>query len=118
MLVRVGGGRSPSTAAAPARLASIARRCRPFVVLAVAIALVVLGVGLTNGPRHGRRPPAGGQPTVPEPARHDLGGPLTSWVTRVVAGPSTLVDARGHRWLPDRGHLGGQASVTRAGVQG
>jgi beta-glucanase (GH16 family) len=109
------------------RLASIARRCRPPVVLAVAIALVVQGVSLTNG-----------QPTVQAPARHDLGGPsswrrpdpepsavrrsaagpLTSWVTRIVAGPSTLVDARGHRWLPDSGHLGGQSSVTSAGIEG
>jgi hypothetical protein len=115
----LGGGRSTSTAAA--------RRCRPHVVLAVAIALVVQGVSLTNG-----------QPTVPAPARHDLGGPsswrrpdpepsavrrsaagpLTSWVTRIVAGPSTLVDARGHRWLPDSGHLGGQSSVTSAGIEG
>jgi hypothetical protein len=123
----LGGRLSTSTAAARAWLASIARRCRPHVVLAVAIALVVQGVGLTNG-----------QPTVQEPARHDLGGPsnwrrpdpepsavrrsaagpLRSWVTRIVAGPSTLVDARGHRWLPDSGHLGGQSSVTSAGIEG
>jgi beta-glucanase (GH16 family) len=136
--VGLGGRLSTSTAAARAVLVSIARRCRPHVVLAVAIALVVQGVGLTNGQRDGRRPPAGGQPTVQEPARHDLGGPsswrspdsepsavrrsaagpLTSWVTRIVAGRSTLVDARGHRWLPDSGHLGGQSSVTSAGIEG
>jgi beta-glucanase (GH16 family) len=104
----------------------------------VAIALVVQGVGLTNGQRDGRRPSAGGLLTVQEPARHGLGGPsswrrpdpepsavrrsaagpLTSWVTRIVAGPSPLVDARGHRWLPDSGHLGGQSSVTSAGIEG
>jgi beta-glucanase (GH16 family) len=134
----LGGRLSTSTAAARAWLASIARCCRPHVVLAVAIALVVQGVGLTNGQRDGRRPPAGGQPTVQAPARHDLGwpsnwrrpdpepsatrrsaaGPLRSWVTRIVAGPSTLVDARGHRWLPDSGHLGGQSSITSAPIEG
>jgi beta-glucanase (GH16 family) len=134
----LGGRLSTSTAAARAWLASIARCCRPHVVLAVAIALVVQGVGLTNGHRDGRRPPAGGQPTVQAPARHDLGGPsnwrrpdpepsatrrsaagpLRSWVTRIVAGPSTLVDARGHRWLPDSGHLGGQSSITSAPIEG
>jgi len=123
----LGGRLSTSTAAARAWLASITRRCRPHVFLAVAIALVVQGVGLTNG-----------QPTVQAPARHDLGGPsswrrpdpelsatrrsaagpLRSWVTRIVAGPSTLVDARGHRWLPDSGYLGGQSSVTSAGIEG
>src|SRR5215216_886987 len=134
----LGGRLSTSTAAARAWLASIARRCRPHVLLAVAIALVVQGVGLTDGQRDGRRPPAGGQPTVQAPARHDLGGPsnwrrpdpepsatrrsaagpLRSWVTRIVAGPSTLVDARGHRWLPDSGHLGGQSSITSAPIEG
>jgi beta-glucanase (GH16 family) len=87
----------------------LARRCRPHVVLAMAIALVVLGVGLTNW----RRPDP-----EPSPTRRPAAGPLRSWVTRIVAGPSTLVDARGHRWLPDSGHLGGQSSVTSADIEG
>jgi beta-glucanase (GH16 family) len=130
--------RSTGPAAACAWLASIARHCPPHVALAVAIALLVQGVGLTNEQRDGRRPPADVEPTVQAPARHDLGwpsdwrradpdpspvrrtgsGPLTSWVARIVAGPSTLVDARGHRWLPDSGHLGGRASVTSARIEG
>src|SRR4029450_3739265 len=99
-------------------MASIPRHRRPQVALAVAIALVVLGVGLAHGRRDGGRPPADVGPTVQEPSRHDLGGRLRSWVTRIVAGPSTLVDARGHRWLPDSGYLGGQSSVTSAGIEG
>src|SRR4029453_9489369 len=87
----------------------LARRCRPHVVLAMAIALVVLGGGLTNW----RRPDP-----EPSPTRRPAAGPLRSWVTPTVAGPSTLVDARGHRWLPDSGHLGGQSSVTSADIEG
>ena len=67
-------------------MASIPRHRRPQVALAAAIALVVLGVGLANGRHDGGRPPAVVEPTVQEPARPDLGGPLTSWVTRIVAG--------------------------------
>ena len=51
---------------------------------------------------------------VPPPAQ----GPLTSWVTRIVTGPSTLVDARGHRWLPDTGYVGGRSAVTSARIEG
>jgi beta-glucanase (GH16 family) len=134
----LGGRLSTSAAAARAWLASIARHFRPHVALAVAIALVVQGVGLTNGQGDGRRPPLGVQPAVQEPARHGLGrpsnwrrpdpdpppvrrstsGPLTSWVTRIAAGPSTLVDARGHRWLRDSGHQGGRSSVTSVRIEG
>jgi beta-glucanase (GH16 family) len=134
----LGGRLSTSAAAARAWLASIARCCRPHVVLALAIALVVQGVSLTNGQRDGRRPPAGVELTTQEPARHGLGrpstwrrpdpkpsatrrsagGPLTTWVTRIAAGRSTLVDARGRRWLPDSGHLGGRSSVTSARIEG
>ncbi len=39
-------------------------------------------------------------------------------MTRIVAGPSTLVDARGHRWQPDSGYLGGWSSVADARIQG
>ena len=99
-------------------MTSTPRRRRPHVALAVAIALLVLGVGLTSGQRDGGRPPADVEPTVQQPARQLLGGPLTSWVARIVAGPRTLVDARGHRWLPDDGYLGGWASVTNARIEG
>ena len=99
-------------------MTSIPRRWRPHVALAVAIALLVLGVGLANGQRDRRRPQADVGPTVQQPARLPLGGPLTSWVARIVAGPRTLVDARGHRWLPDSGYLGGWSSVTKAPIEG
>jgi beta-glucanase (GH16 family) len=127
-----------ATAAARTWLASVARHCRPHVALAVAIALLVQGVGLTNGWRDGRRPPPAVEPTVQQPARHGLGtssdwrrpdpdpppvrrtasGPLRSWVRRIAAGPSTLVDARGRRWQHDSGHLGGRSSVTSARIEG
>jgi beta-glucanase (GH16 family) len=138
VVVGLGGRLSTRTAAARRWLASIPRHCRPHVALAVAIALLVQGIGLTDGQRDGRRPPADVEPTVQEPARHSLGwtsdwrrpdpdpslarrtasGPLTSWVARIVAGPSTLVDARGHRWQRDSGHLGGWSSVTDERIEG
>jgi beta-glucanase (GH16 family) len=99
-------------------MTSIPRRRRPHVALAVAIALLLLGVGLANGQRDGGRPTADVGPTVQQPARPPLGGPLTSWVARIVAGPRPLVDARGHRWLPDSGYLGGWSSVTNARIEG
>jgi hypothetical protein len=136
--VGLDGRLSTRVAVARTWLASIPRHCRPHVVLAVAIALLVQGVGLTNGQPDGRRPPADVEPMVQEPARHGLGwssdwrrpdpdpspvrrtarGPLNSWVARIVAGPSTLVDARGHRWQRDSGHLGGWSSVTNARIEG
>ena len=138
----LGGRLSTMTAAARLWLASISRHRRPQVVLAAAlavvIALLVQGIGLTNGQRDSRRPPAGVEPTGQEPARPGLGwpsdwrrpdpdpspvrrtasGPLASWVARIVAGPSALVDARGHRWQPDSGYLGGWSSVTNARIEG
>jgi hypothetical protein len=39
-------------------------------------------------------------------------------VARIVAGPSTLVDARGHRWQRDSGHLGGWSSVSYERIEG
>ena len=138
MVVGLSGRLSTRTAAARTWLASISRHCRPHVALAVAIALLVQGVGLTNGQRDGRRPPADVESTVQEPAQRGLGGPsdwrhpdpdpspvrrmasgpLTSWVARIVAGPSALVDARGHRWQRDSGYLGGWSSVTDARIEG
>jgi beta-glucanase (GH16 family) len=136
--VGLSGRPSTRTAAARTWLASISRHCRPHVALAVAIALLVQGVGLTNRQRDGRRPPADVESTVQEPAQRGLGGPsdwrhpdpdpspvrrtasgpLTSWVARIVAGPSALVDARGHRWQRDSGYLGGWSSVTDARIEG
>jgi beta-glucanase (GH16 family) len=37
---------------------------------------------------------------------------------RIAAGPSALVDARGRRWLPDTGHVGGESAATGADVEG
>jgi beta-glucanase (GH16 family) len=136
--VGLGGRRSTRAVAARTWLESIPRHCPPHVALAVAIALLVQGVGLRDGQRDGGRPPAAVEPMVQEPAQHALGwssdwrrpdpdpspvrgtarGPVTSWVTRIVAGPSALVDARGHRWQRDNGHLGGWPSVTDARIEG
>jgi beta-glucanase (GH16 family) len=142
VVVGLRGRLATRAGAARTWLASIPRHCRRHVALAVAlavaVALLVQGIGLTNGQRDGRRPPADVEPTVQESARHGLGwpsdwrrpdpepspvrrtakGPLSSWVARIVAGPSTLVDARGHRWQRDSGHVGGWASVTNARIEG
>ena len=92
----------------------IVRRCLPYVAAVVVIGLFVAGTALTSG-EHVSRP---ARPAAREPEREDLGRPLTSWTTRIAAGPSMLVDARGQRWLPDTGHVGGHSVVTSARIEG
>jgi beta-glucanase (GH16 family) len=93
---------------------TILRRCLPYVAAVAVIGLVLAGTALTG------REPAGrpARPAARAPGWEDLGRPLTSWVTRIVAGPSALVDARGQRWLPDIGHVGGHSAVTGTRVEG
>jgi beta-glucanase (GH16 family) len=104
----------------------------------MAITLLVPGASLTTGQRDSGRQLAGTGPGVQEPGRQGLAGPsswrrpdpeptpprraasrsLKSWVTRIAAGSSTLVDARGRRWLPDTGHVGGESATTSTRVEG
>jgi hypothetical protein len=93
---------------------TIVRRCLPYVAALVAIGLLLAGTALSGG-EHPSRP---ARPAAREPGREDPGRPLTSWVTRMAAGPSTLVDARGHRWMPDTGHVGGQSAATSTRIEG
>lgn len=93
---------------------TIVRRCLPYVAAVAVIGLLMAGAALTSG-EHVSRP---ARPAAREPGWEDLGRPLTSWVTRIAAGPSTLVDARGQRWLPDTGHVGGHSAVTSASIEG
>jgi beta-glucanase (GH16 family) len=93
----------------------VPRRCLPYVAAVVVVVLLVAGAALTSG-EHVSRP---ARPAAREPGREDLGRPPpTSWTTRIAAGPSTLVDARGQRWLPDTGHVGGHSAVTTARIEG
>jgi beta-glucanase (GH16 family) len=92
----------------------IVRRCLPYVAAVVVIGLFVAGAALTSG-EHVSRP---ARPAAREPGGEDLGRPLRSWTTRIAAGPSTLLDARGQRWLPDTGHVGGHSAVTSARIEG
>jgi beta-glucanase (GH16 family) len=92
----------------------IARRCLPYVAAVVVIGLLLVGAALTSGEPVSR--PA--RPAAREPGWENPGRPLTSWATRIAAGPSTLVDARGQRWLPDTGHVGGHSAVTSTSIQG
>jgi beta-glucanase (GH16 family) len=118
-------------------LASNAQRCRPYALLIFAIALLVPGASLKTSHREVAPGPAAVATTVQEPGRHGLGGPsnwrrpdpdrpparrpasgpLRSWVRRIAAGPSML-DARGRRWLPDTGHVGGRSTATTARIEG
>jgi len=41
-----------------------------------------------------------------------------SWVTRISAGPSALVDAAGNRWSSDTGYVGGRWAATGARIEG
>ena len=93
---------------------TIVRRCLPYVAALVVIGLLLAGTALSGG-EHPSRP---ARPAAREPGRENSGRPLTSWVTRIAAGPSTLVDARGHRWMPDTGHVGGQSAATSTPIEG
>jgi beta-glucanase (GH16 family) len=129
---------SAGAAAVRAWLALFSRPCRPRVALVVVIALLAQGASATTAYHETSRQPANVAPsTAPEPGRQGLGassnwrrpaprppttrpatGPLKSWVTRIITGPSALVDARGRRWLPDTGHVGGRPGATRAPIAG
>jgi beta-glucanase (GH16 family) len=133
-------GRLPTWAAAGRRLlAMIVRQCRPQVVLAMAIALIVQGANMTSGrhdadhdqsaavdttmPEVGRRGlvrPSTWRRTAPKrtPAQPPASRPPTGWVTRISAGSSPLVDSAGHRWRSDSGYSGGRSAVTRAQIDG
>jgi Glycosyl hydrolases family 16/Malectin domain len=93
---------------------TMVRRCLPYVAALVVIGLLLAGTALSGG-EHPSRP---ARPAAREPGRENPGRPLTSWVTRMAAGPSTLVDARGHRWMPDTGHVGGQSAATSTRIEG
>jgi Glycosyl hydrolases family 16/Malectin domain len=139
-VVSLGCRLSAGAAAARAWLASISRHCPPRVVLVIVIALLAQGASATTDRHEASRQPASAAPstTAPEVGRQGLGassswrrpasrpspttrpagGPIESWVTRIVTGPSGLVDARGHRWLPDTGHVGGRQGITRTPIEG
>ena len=138
-VVNLDGRMWAGVAAGRAWLASIARYHRPRVVLVVAIALLAQGATtITARPEAGRQAAGVAPSTAAEPSRHGLGrpstwrrpaprptpstrppsGPLASWVTRIVTGPSAVVDARGQRWLPDSGHVGGRPGTTSAPIEG
>jgi beta-glucanase (GH16 family) len=138
-VVGLGGRPSAKMAAARKRLASVLRLCRPHVGLVVVIALIAQGASSTTGERDAnRREPADVESAGQELGRRDLAGPsnwrrrsaamapvgrpasrsLSSWVTRISAGPSAFIDAAGHQWRSDTGHLGGRSAVTSAPIEG
>jgi beta-glucanase (GH16 family) len=133
------GGRPSIPVAAGKRVASIVQQCRLQLVLVVVIALVVSGATMTGGRRHGsRHQRAAVETATPESGRRGLAGPATwrpptsgreperrpasrspqSWVTRISTSSSAFVDAAGHQWLSDAGHVGGRSAATSTHIEG